>query len=343
MRKKKTAETDSTFFWNSASDYLNKELSNIRQKSPNTVETYRQALNKFVDYLEAEKAIRRRDICYQDFNKNNLKNYLVYMKDSQQLSEKTCNLRMTAIRSLLSYAAEESIDIMPIYVNAKTVKGLPVPQHEIEYFENNQLKKLLGAPPDNTRTGRRNRMILILGYDAGLRVSELLGLTVSSLHLDADVPYVSIKGKGSKYRNVPLMSKTVDHLNIYLKEFHPVKKVEMPLFYVSTHGVNHALSDDTVQNILKKYVDQCRFTIEMPEKVHFHMIRKTRAMDLYQAGCPLSYIQQLLGHENISSTSGFYAFATLKTLADSIEKANPSGNEEKKWKNKDVLKKLYKL
>ena len=273
MRKKKTAETDSTFFWNSASDYLNKELSNIRQKSPNTVETYRQALNKFVDYLEAEKAIRRRDICYQDFNKNNLKNYLVYMKDSQQLSEKTCNLRMTAIRSLLSYAAEESIDIMPIYVNAKTVKGLPVPQHEIEYFENNQLKKLLGAPPDNTRTGRRNRMILILGYDAGLRVSELLGLTVSSLHLDADVPYVSIKGKGSKYRNVPLMSKTVDHLNIYLKEFHPVKKVEMPLFYVSTHGVNHALSDDTVQNILKKYVDQCRFTIEMPEKVHFHMIR----------------------------------------------------------------------
>ena len=116
MRKKKTADKDSAFFWNSASDYLNKELSNIRQKSPNTVETYRQALNKYVDYLEAEKAVRRRDICYQDFNKNNLKSYLVYMKDSQQLSEKTCNLRMTAIRSLLSYAAEESIDIMPIYV-----------------------------------------------------------------------------------------------------------------------------------------------------------------------------------------------------------------------------------
>jgi site-specific recombinase XerD len=119
--------------------------------------------------------------------------------------------------------------------------------------------------------------------------------------------------------------------------------MEMPLFYVSTNGVNHSLSDDTVQNILKKNVDQCRYTIEMPEKVHFHMIRKTRAMDLYQAGCPLSYSQQLLGHENISTTSGVYAFATLKTLADSIEKANPSGNEEKKWKNKDVLKKLYRL
>ena len=62
-----------------------------------------------------------------------------------------------------------------------------------------------------------------------------------------------------------------------------------------------------------------------------------------QAGCPLSYIQQLLGHESISTTSGFYAFATLKTLADSIEKAYPSNNKEKTWKDKSVMKQLYKL
>ena len=81
----------------------------------------------------------------------------------------------------------------------------------------------------------------------------------------------------------------------------------------------------------------------MPEKVHFHMLRKTRAMNLYQAGCPLSYIQQLLGHESISTTSGFYAFAALKTLADSIEKAYPSNNKEKIWKDESVTKQLYKL
>lgn len=69
------------------------------------------------------------------------------------------------------------------------------------------------------------------------------------------------------------------------------------------------------------------------------MLRKTRAMNLYQSGCPLSYIQQLLGHENISTTSGFYAFATLKTLADAIEKANQTVFFEKFWKNEDALKK----
>lgn len=343
MRKKVTADRDSSFFWSNASEFLNNELSCIRKKSSNTVEAYRLSLNGYIDFLESEKSIKRKDICYQDFNKNNLKDYLIFMKDSRKLSEKTCNLRMTAIRTLLAYAAEESIDITTVYVNAKTVKGLPVLQKEIEYFENSQLKALLAAPSVDTKIGRRDRMILILGYDAGLRVSELTRLTVSSLHLDAETPFVTILGKGSKYRNVPLMSRTVHHLRAYMKEFHPVIKIEMPLFYTATHGIRHSLSDDTIQNLLKRYTNQSRSRIMMPEKVRFHMLRKTRAMDLYQAGCPLSYIQQLLGHESISTTSGFYAFATLRTLVASIEKANPSGEEEKSWKKDSVLKQLYRL
>lgn len=111
------------------------------------------------------------------------------------------------------------------------------------------------------------------------------------------------------------MSRTVHHLKAYMKEFHPVQKMEMSLFYTTTHGIRHSLSDDTIQNLLKKYTDQSRHSIIMRDKVLFHMLRKTRAMDLYQSGCPLSYIQQLLGHESISTTSGFYAFATLRTLS----------------------------
>lgn len=343
MNKKATADKDSSFFWNSASEYLNNELPNIRKKSLNTIDVYRRSLNRYIDFLEKEKSIKRAGICYQDFNKNNLKDYLLFMKDSQRLSEKTCNLQMTAIRALLAYASEDAIDITGIYLNAKAVKGLTVPKNEIEYFEDGQLKTLLAASPVDTKLGRRNRMIMILGYDAGLRVSELINLTVSSLHLDAEVPYVTILGKGSKYRNVPLMSKTIEHLKTYLKEFHPMIKMDTPLFYATTHGVQHYLSDDTMQDLLKKYAEASRCTIAMPEKIHFHMLRKTKAMDLYQAGCPLSYIQQLLGHESISTTSGFYAFATLKTLADAIEKANPSGSEEKLWRDETVLKQLYRL
>ena len=126
MRKKVTTDKDSAYFWSSASEYLNNELPNIRKKSPNTIEAYRRSLNGYIDFLENEKAINRAKVSYQDFNKNNLKDYLLFMKTSRRLSEKTCNLRMTAIRALLSYAAEESIDITALYVNAKAVKGLTV-------------------------------------------------------------------------------------------------------------------------------------------------------------------------------------------------------------------------
>lgn len=345
MSKKVPADKDSFFFWNSASEFLNHELPDIRKKSINTTDTYRRALNKYIDFLSDEKSINRAQICYQDFNKNNLKEYLLFMTDTQKLSEKTCNLRITAIKALLAYAAEESMDVTvtALYVNAKAVKGLPAPKKKIEYFEDKQLKSLLAALSGDTKTGRRNRMILILGYDAALRVSELISLKTESLHLNAEVPYITIFGKRSKYRNVPLMNKTIEHLREYLKEFHPKKGMDAPLFYAATHGIIHPLSDDTIQNVLKKAADISRNSIMMPDEVHFHMLRKTRAMDLYQAGCPLSYIQQLLGHESISTTSGFYAFATLKTLADAIEKANPSGPEEKHWKDETVLKQLYKL
>ena len=74
------------------------------------------------------------------------------------------------------------------------------------------------------------------------------------------------------------------------------------------------------------------------------MIRKTRAMDLYKNRMPLSHIQQLLGHENMSTTSGFYAFATIETLAASMKKAGKGDySEEKKWDNKEILKKIYSL
>ena len=74
------------------------------------------------------------------------------------------------------------------------------------------------------------------------------------------------------------------------------------------------------------------------------MIRKTRAMDLYKNGMPLSHIQQMLGHESMTTTSGFYAFATIETLANSMAAANKEESPEgRKWNNKEILKKIYSL
>ena len=104
------------------------------------------------------------------------------------------------------------------------------------------------------------------------------------------------------------------------------------------------MSHDTVESMIKRYSKACAENgTAMPEKPHCHMIRKTRAMDLYKNGMPLTHIQQLLGHENMSTTSGFYAFATLDTLAKSMEKANVSTSLNKKWNDSEILKKIYRL
>jgi len=334
---------DPKFFWNTAHEYLNRELPDIRQKSANTVKAYRESLNQFIDYLETEKDIRRSKISFKDFGRDNIRDFLSWMHKAQRKAPKTINLRLTAVHSLLKFASDEDRDIVPIYLDAKTVKGLTVQKKEIEYFERSQTKALLSCQNMDRKTERRNRMVLILMYDSACRVDEIARLKVGSLRLKAETPYVTLCGKGDKYRNVPLMDKTCVHLWKYLKEFHSADDKDAPLFYAVTHGSMHRLSSDTYEAILKSSADACKENgIDMPSHAFTHMLRKSRAMDLYQEGMPLAHIQELLGHEHVSTTSGFYAFATLSTLAKSLESAH-GGNDDGEWMTGCDLEKLLRL
>lgn len=185
---------------------------------------------------------------------------------------------------------------------------------------------------------------LILLYDTGARVQELADLDIESLHLDVPNPYISIIGKGRKRRNVPIMRKTVAHLNSYLKEFHPSEQ-SAPLFYSMRDGKPHRLSTDSISLVVGTAAKMARETCNaVPENVHCHLFRKTKAMDLYKNGIPLPFIMQLLGHESMSTTSGFYAFATLEMMSDAINKSVPIiGGTEKLWKNKNAKQALYTL
>lgn len=339
----KNKQTDSLYFWNTASEFLNHYLPDIRRSSPNTTESYRCSLNNYIDYLETDKKVNRREVSFIQFGRGNIKEYMSWMNKIKGLAPKTCNLRLTAIHSLMEYASSECTDLMALYLEACSIKGMKTPQKPIEFFEKSAMSALMNAPDITKKTERRNQMVLIFLYDTAARVSEMIDIRLCDLHFDAATPYATLYGKGRKYRNIPLMEKTLEHLKRYLMEFHKDDNTDMPLFYVVSHGKKHKLSADTPEKMLKRYAAKCTLSgITIPERVHCHMIRKTRAMDLYQKGIPLTHIQQLLGHENLSTTSGFYAFATLATLAESLEKANPT-KADKKWKGKKVMEKIYRL
>lgn len=331
-------------FWDTASRYLDYHLKVIRQVSGNTIDSYRDCLNSFIDYLERVEHISRKKISFHNFGKETLKRYQGWMVTERNLAPKTCNLRMTAVRALLEYSAQEHLWIMPIYTDACNIASVKISNHAIEYFEANEMTALLSSPSGGNKPDRRNQMMLIFLYDTAARVAEARHVKVSDLHLDAEVPYVTLLGKGRKYRNIPLMGKTILHLKRYLKEFHGSDtKSEIPLFYTKTHGQVHGLSSDTFEKMIKRYADKCRGEGHpMPQNPHCHMVRKTRAMDLYREGIPLTHIQQLLGHENISTTSGFYAFATLDVLAEAIEAVSPDDGI-KVWNDLATQERLYRL
>ena len=139
------------------------------------------------------------------------------------------------------------------------------------------------------------------------------------------------------------MDKTVAHLKEYLRRFHGLSDdgTAEPLFYSTRSDAPHKLSTDAVAVMLKNYAESARETSsEVPEHVHPHLFRHTRAMDLYRAGMPLSYIAEFLGHVNVNTTA-IYASADIEMLRNALQKANPeSASVVPLWKGEERLRKL---
>jgi site-specific recombinase XerD len=248
----------------------------------------------------------------------------------------------------MEYCADEDITLVTIYNDVCSIRGMKEHKKSVLYMTNEAIETLLKTPKTDTAKGRRNRMMLIMLYDTAARVQELVDITLRDLHLvNVKSPFVTLTGKGNKKRNVPLMEKTVAHINLYLQEFHqhPSTDGKDPLFFSRRDRKHHALSTDSVNLLLGNYANQARSICpQIPQHVHCHLIRKTRAMNLYRQGMPLTVIMKMLGPQNLSTTSNFYAFATADMIYEAMKKTSPEAVAETPvWKNKDIRDILYSL
>lgn len=324
---KRDPHTDTPDLFGFAREYLHGYLPKVRGLSPKTIQAYRISLECFLDYLGEVEHLPRAQVGFEHFDRTHLKAWIAWMAEQRRYAPATTTLRLTAIKTFLAYAAQEDITLLTLSQAAHALKAPHSPKTPIQYLTADQTRSLLAAHTGATGKSRRNRMLLILLYETAARVSEITDLTLQDLHLTTP-GHLKLTGKRNKTRTVPITTATIEHLHVYLAEFHPnlpTLPPARPLFYAPHQGQPTKLSTDTVAAILTTAADTARTTCpSIPAHVHCHLLRKTKAMDLYQNGIPLPIIMRLLGHENTSTTSAFYAFATIDMMRQAIDAATPA-------------------
>lgn len=320
-------KTDDTFF-KLVRNFLTIYLPKNRCYSPNTVKSYRDTINLFREFLQEQKNISFTKISFAMINHTLVLEFLEWLQDKRNCSISTRNQRLAALKSFLHYCSIEEPALAAIYIDVKDITALRATKKGISYLSQNALKKILSQPDAGTKFGARNRFLMILMYDTGGRIQEILDLKIKDACLNFDIPLIYLTGKGNKVRAIPLMEKTIQHLTEYLRMFHPqsLKNGDDYLFYTVIRGRKQAMSPDNVSVFIKKYASQAKeHCPEIPDRVHAHLFRHSRAMHLYQSSIPLSYIKDFLGHVSETTTS-IYASADTSMIKDALEKAANLGN-----------------
>lgn len=331
-------------------DYLSVYLPDQRCCSPNTIKSYRETLNQLLDYVTLEKFIPLTDISFETLDSQMISDYLRWLEKERHCSISTRNQRLAAIRSFFKYAGRMDLTVT---VFQKALEKVPFKQADskpVDFMTEEALKAVLAQPDTSTKTGIRNLFFMILMYDTGARNREILDLRVKDFRAHSKTPCVHLTGKGRKKRIVPVMAKTVEHFQNYVVHYHPGDSQERYLFYTVRNGITHQMSDDNVIRFMKKYGCAAKMNCkEVPENLHPHLFRHSRAIHLYRAGMPLALLSEWLGHAQLETTM-IYAYADTEMKRDAIKRATGNNNPLMSdvqipcWKGDDqLIRKLYGL
>lgn len=255
--------------------------------SKNTCMSYSTNVQRYIDYLVKYRNVKDpRDITVDD-----IRGFLSTLK-SKSYETSSIHRMLTAIRSFHRFLfLEKYTDTNPANLvdSPKLEKKLP------KVLSIKEVNELIDKIDVSDFINYRDKAMIELTYSCGLRVSELVSLKLEDLHLD--LGFIKVFGKGSKERIIPVGEKAIDAINDYIKNCRPIliKKTTSVLF-LSRRGTQ--LTRQAFNEILRKHLGDT----DIIKKVSPHTLRHSFASHLLQEGSDLRMIQELLGHENISTT-----------------------------------------
>jgi integrase/recombinase XerD len=328
MKNKKEQVPVSSLFFSKTWDFLNTYLPKQAGRSLATVESYRDSLTIFKNYVVTGLGISIAAFQFSDCSKKCIYGFREYLL-SNGSQPSTVNVRIAAIRSYLIYVADTDISVQPVSLAASQISPCKTVKKEKPVLNEEALSAILSAPP-NSKAGMRDRLILILLYDTAVRISELLNIRLCDIALDTQYPSIFITGKGNKERTIQLTDKTVSHLKEYISVYHRDSGKDAYLIFTTIKGVTGKMSTGNVQRVIKKYAEYARQKgISLPESVHPHMFRRTRATNLYQDGVAIELVSTVLGHARTETTKNYYAKPSVEQLRKALESVPVPTKEEK--------------
>lgn len=303
-----------------------------RRASPHTIAGYRGTFRLLVGFAAERTNKRPVALDLADLDAPLIAAFLDHLEHERGCSVRTRNWRLAAIHSLFAYAVlghpEHAASIQRVLaIPAKRRDHAPV-----TWLTDTEVNALIAAPDRATWCGRRDHTMVVLAVQTGLRVSELIGLTVGDVHLGTGA-HVRCVGKGRKERATPLTSLTVSVMRAWIAE-RGGERTE-PLFPTRT---GRRLSHDAIEHRLARHVATA--TGECPtlreKHVTAHTLRHTAAMRLLHAGVDVAVIALWLGHEQIATT-GIYLHADMTQKERAIDRVTPPGTKPGRYKPSDKL------
>lgn len=280
-----------------------------RDLSPATVTAYEADLERFRSWVQRAGIADLKNV-----DRVVLRRYVASLVE-HRYARRSVARKVSAVRSLLRWALlHDVIDSDPAGDLAAPKLDKPLPR----VMKAADVRTLLELPPVDDPLGLRDRAILEMLYGSGLRVSELCGLDVDELDLRADA--VTVTGKGRKQRRVPISEPARDAIGAYLEHSRPVLAAaaagrSTPALFLGARGGR--LGTRSVRAMIARYM-----TAEGAKPVGPHTLRHSFATHLLDGGADLRAVQELLGHENLSTTQ-IYTHVSTERLKAVYEKSHP--------------------
>ncbi len=273
-----------------------------RNCSPHTLVNYKIDLKEFFECVGSKNI---ETISYLDIRK-----FLASLRE-KKYSKSSISRKLACVRSFFKFLSRENI----IKTNPTVSVSTPKRDRKLPLFlDIKEIENLLEAPSANSEPERRDKAILELLYGSGIRVSELKQINVDDIDFFGGL--LKIRGKGKKERIVPVGSVALKAIQMYLdKRKAPTKGHDHALF-LNKNGTR--LTDRSIRRIILKYARR----IALTKNVSPHTLRHSFATHLLDRGADLRSVQELLGHENLSTTQ-IYTHITTKRMKEVYDEAHP--------------------